>query len=275
MSKESGVMLPLLAVLLDAQTRPWPQAAKRAWNFAPPLVVYALLRAHALAGATLPPPAEYFRVATTSQAFFTAVDVLGRDARLLVWPHPLAADYSYPALPLSTGIASARTLCTIVGLVVLAAVAIARGRRTPKLALGLAWTTIALLPVSNLVVHIGVLMAERLLYLPSVGVCLVVGASWPWLAARVRPPLATGAAAALCVSLASLTMVRNVDWQTPLALWRDSVAKQPRSALAHGNLALSCLVVGDRRCARTELETAVALDPLRADFAQALRDLPH
>jgi Tfp pilus assembly protein PilF len=87
--------------------------------------------------------------------------------------------------------------------------------------------------------------------------------------------LATGAAAALCVSLASLTMVRNVDWQTPLALWRDSVAKQPRSALAHGNLALSCLVVGDRQCARTELETAVALDPLRADFAQALRDLPH
>ena len=274
MSKESGVMLPLLAVLVDAQTRPWPRAAQRAWNFLPPLVVYGLLRAHALAGATLPPPAEYFHVATAGTAFWTAVDVLGRDARLLVWPHPLAADYSYPALPLSPGGASARTLCTIAGILVVAALAIARGRRPPRLGLGLAWTAIAILPVSNLIVHIGVLMAERLLYLPSVGVCLVAGEAWRWLGTRVRPPLATGAAVAALVSLTSLTLVRNVDWQTPLALWRDSVAKQPRSALAHGNLALSCLVVDDRACARAELQTAVALDPMRADFAQALRDLP-
>jgi hypothetical protein len=274
LSKESGVMLPLLAILLDGQLRPWPAAWRRAWTFAPALAIYLLLRVHALAGATLPPTAEYFRVATPAEAFWTAVDVLGRDVRLLVWPHPLAADYSYPALPLSPGIGSARTLCTVAAIALVTTLAIVRRRKPPRLDLGLGWFALAILPVSNLVVHIGVLMAERLLYLPSVGLSLVAGVGWQWLSERVRPPLATGAALAALVSLASLTMVRNVDWQTPLALWRDSVAKQPRSALAHANLALSCLVVGDPSCARSELQTAVALDPLRADFAQALRALP-
>jgi hypothetical protein len=123
--------------------------------------------------------------------------------------------------------------------------------------------------VSNLIVRIGVLMAERLLYLPSVAVCLLAGEAWLWLRARARPRLADGAAATAVLALAALTLMRNLDWQTPLTLWRDTVAKEPRSALAHGNLGLSCLVVGDRACARAELETAVALDPLRSDFRQA------
>ena len=47
----------------------------------------------------------------------------------------------------------------------------------------------------------------------------------------------------------------------------------PNSALAHGNLALSCLTVGDRACAREHLERAVQLDPARADYRQALEAL--
>ena len=49
--------------------------------------------------------------------------------------------------------------------------------------------------------------------------------------------------------------------------------KQPTSALAHGNLALSCATVGDRACAREHLERAVALDPERADYRAALEAL--
>jgi Flp pilus assembly protein TadD len=74
-------------------------------------------------------------------------------------------------------------------------------------------------------------------------------------------------------ALASLTVVRNLDWQTPLSLWQDTVRKQPSSALAHGNLGLSCWTVGDRACAERELRTAAALDPLRADFQQALSEI--
>ncbi len=64
LSKESGVTLPLVAVMLEARRRPLGAAARRAWPFGVALAVYAALRVHALAGATLPAPAEYFVVAT-------------------------------------------------------------------------------------------------------------------------------------------------------------------------------------------------------------------
>jgi hypothetical protein len=270
-SKESGVTLPLVALLVERATRPelrWRVTLERMWPLAAAFVVYAALRAHALAGTgeTLPPPAEYFADLSWGRATLTALDVLGRDLRLLVWPHPLCADYSYPALPVGSLAGAARTMAILVAAVVVA-------RRSRIVALALGWFAITILPVSNLVVHIGVLLAERLLYLPSVSVCLVAGAALAALTERARPALAATAATALALTLATLTMARNVDWQTPLALWRDTVAKQPRSALAHGNLGLSCVVVGDRECARRELEAAVALEPQRGDFRQALEQL--
>jgi len=44
-------------------------------------------------------------------------------------------------------------------------------------AYGLGWIAIAYLPISNLIVPHGVVMAERLLYLPSVGLALATGAA--------------------------------------------------------------------------------------------------
>ena len=279
-SKESGVMLPACAVLLELARLPpaerrWPDvwrraraALVRAWPMGIALVAYVALRVHALAGATLPPPAEYFLVASRAASTLTALDVLGRELALLVWPHPLCADYSYPAIAIGS---VPRAALTVAALVVL--VLAARRGRALFVGFALGWLGLTILPVSNLVVHIGVLMAERLLYLPSVAVCVVGGAALALLYERARPFVAHAAAAAIVVTLALVTMARVVDWQTPLSLWRDTVTKQPRSALAHGNLALSCEVVGDRDCADQELQQAVALDPERVDFREALARL--
>jgi len=251
--KESGVVLPLVAVLLDAQGRPWRAAARRAWPFVIPLALYAALRVHALAGQTLPAPAAGLSLPV-------AIDVLGRDLRLLVWPHPLVADYAI-APP-----SAARVAATLA----LLAALLATAWRWAPLRLPLAWFALTIAPVANVFVHIGVVMAERLLYLPSVAVCLVAAALDRALYARARPWLANAAVATVALTLGALTMLRNLDWQTPLALWQDTVEKQPLSALAHGNLALSCLTVGDNACAREHLERAVQLDPTRADYRAAL-----
>lgn len=265
--KESGVTLPLVAIVLDARPRRLPDAIRRAWPFAVALVAYALLRVHALAGATLPALAEYFVVATRAQSMMTAIDVLGRDLGLMVWPHPLCADYSYPSLPIASLPHAA------VGAMALAALAASawqwRAARLP-----VAWFALTIVPVSNLILRIGVLMAERLLYLPSVAMCLAAALAYDALRERARPWIARAALASVALSFTALTMARNVDWQTPLSLWRDTVDKQPQSGLAHANLALSCLTVGDGACARAELERAVALNPLRSDFRTALQELP-
>ena len=75
------------------------------------------------------------------------------------------------------------------------------------------------------------------------------------------------------VAGAGLSMARNLDWETPLSLWQDTVEKQPRSALAHANLALACNTIGDRACALRELREAIALNPHRPDYRDALEGL--
>jgi hypothetical protein len=261
--KESGVTLPLVALVADAHLRGWRAALPRVGWYAAPLAIYAALRLHA--GVTLPPPATYFAVATPLQGFFTAIDVLGRDLLLMVWPHPLSADYSFAALPISTGITSPRTALTLAALVGLAIAA----WRVRAIALAVLLFTATILPVSNLVIRISVLMAERVLYLPSMSVCLLGGAAFAATQSRARSLVA----GAVVVALTALTVQRNLDWDNPLVLWRDTVEKVPKSGLAHANLALSCWTVGDRACARAELRTAIALDPSRRDFVETLSEM--
>jgi hypothetical protein len=84
-----------------------------------------------------------------------------------------------------------------------------RRRRTIEL-LGLGWIAIAYLPVANILFPIGILTAERTLYLPSVGLVLAVGA---WLAAL--PERQWGV---LLVGLVALGSIRTF---TRVPVWRS------------------------------------------------------
>jgi hypothetical protein len=272
-SKESGVVMPAVCLLLDGHARGWKPALRRAAWFVVPLGVYAALRAHAMAGALLPVQAGYFQVATPAQAFFTPVAVLGRYLKLGVWPHPLSADYAYQQIPFANGPLDPVVAATLVTIVALTVIAVRARKQLPALGLGLAWFGIALLPVSNLFLRIGVLMAERLTYLATFGLCLAAGALLGALAKRVQPRIAAAITGAIALAFTGLTLARNVDWDNPLVLWRDTVEKSPRSGLAHANLGASCHVVGDDDCARRELAIAAQLDPTRPEFKAALDQL--
>jgi tetratricopeptide (TPR) repeat protein len=106
--------------------------------------------------------------------------------RLLLWPAHLSADYSPGDVVVSTGV----TIAHVVGALVWSAAGwIAwRWRRTvPGIAIGLAWMTITVSPVANIVVPTELLVAERTLYLPSFGIAFAlagIGVAWPWPARR-------------------------------------------------------------------------------------------
>jgi len=107
----------------------------------------------------------------------TAVAALADVTRLLVFPLTLRADYSpaertIVASPLDWRFAVG-ILCLVVWALLLA-VAWRRGRKIE--ALGLAWVALSYAPVANLIFPAGVLIAERTLYLPSVGFALAIGA---------------------------------------------------------------------------------------------------
>ena len=110
-------------------------------------------------------------VRLTTIAAFTDI------ARLLVFPLVLRVDYSPAERTLVPSFFDGRFVAGVLCFVVwagLLALAWRRGRRVE--AFGLGWIAIAFLPVANLFFPTGVLVAERTLYLPSVGLALAVGA---------------------------------------------------------------------------------------------------
>jgi hypothetical protein len=136
--------------------------------------------------------------------------------RLLVWPARLQAEYGPPGL----GVAVLGP-AEVLGLALIAA-ALWLGwwarRRAPVVTLGLLWVAISLLPVSNLIVLTGILLAERTLLLPSAGACLALGG----LAALVVPQAGAPVQRALALVFAVLLSVGAWSSAVRARIWRDN-----------------------------------------------------
>lgn len=97
--------------------------------------------------------------------------------RLLVFPLDLAADYSPRVIGIHLGWNATNVAGVVVTLMILllALISWRQRRRGRALAAGVVWFVITMSPVSNFFFMSGVLLGERLLYLPSVGFSLAVG----------------------------------------------------------------------------------------------------
>jgi Flp pilus assembly protein TadD len=203
----------------------------------------------------------------------TAIAVVAYYALRLAFPLWLSADYTAWQIPPVTTPFDPRFLCgLVVVLAVPAAFAWSRTRDRP-LALGLGLMTIPFLLIANLLFLIATIMAERWLYLPSAGFCLVAAA----LLARV-----TGAAAAtrdawkriavplavLVVLLGIRTWVRNPVWRSPMAFFSRLVETAPDSSLAHTGYGDALAADGRYAAAFAEYERALTIAPInwRAEY---------
>jgi protein O-mannosyl-transferase len=149
-----------------------------------------------------------------------------------------------------------------------AGAAVISWRRYPLIAFGLGWFFIQLLPIS--LIPRNDLLSERNLYLPSIGLFLVIVALGSYGIRRVatvlqRPQLvwfiSTGLAAMLVLVLCTFTSQRNRLYQDRLSLWSDAVLKSPDKARPHNNLGYAYALQGDWDRAIQEFRTAVRLDP--------------
>jgi Tfp pilus assembly protein PilF len=143
-------------------------------------------------------------------------------------------------------------------------------RRAPAVGFGVLWFWITLTPsvAVNLLPLASVIMAERFLYLPTVGFSLVLG----WTASRLLGPVAWGRApqvrpvpsiglAAVLLAYAVLTLWRNEDWRDEYRLYSRMVETSPGAAVPHINLAFAQLPRGEIAAANGHLREAVRLAP--------------
>ena len=276
LSKENAAVTPLLFCLLafalpaaaGLSTRPEPfspegrRALWRAGGLAAGMAcaagLYFILRPVPAGGAI---QAQWFGGQPGGVVFNTMTRALAEYLQLLVFPHPLGVDFYYAnKIPFTPRFTLTCLADTALWLAVLG-VGIAALRRAPLAATGTLWVFVALLPVLN-IVPIGLLMAERLLYLPSVSFCIMSGAGAALLPTVTRWRLPAAAIVALAFSaLAAKTWVRNADWRDARTLWEAELKKAPTDVVVNNNLAVEYTARGELDLARERLEVALRTAP--------------
>ena len=259
-SKESGIVVIAAVAIYDfvflrAKTWRWRATAYAA--VALPCLVYLGARQMVLASS----PAmkiPFTDNPITADGFWTgrltAIKVAGRGLALLVWPARLSCDYSYRAIPVSTGI-DGGTLAGAAVLLGLIAVLVWCYRHRPAIAFLIAFGLAAFLPTSNLLFPIGTIMAERFLYLPALALAGCLAALALGTARRFGVERSACAVLAVIVlGFGARTFARNFDWKDEHTLWTSAEAAYPTSYRPHTSLA-----EGDLNTALRETNQTLAI----------------
>ena len=131
-----------------------------------------------------------------------------------------------------------------------------RTRRTrPIASLGIVWFFLALAPTST-IIPLNQVMNEHRLYLPGVGIAMLVGTLF--LDPHRRAWWAVPVTAAL---LCALTLRRNADWADPVRIWQSAVEVSPESGGAWNSLGAQLRRRGDLDGADAAFRRCLDLDP--------------
>lgn len=193
LAKEHGVLLPLLLLMmeaalhgslfvLDVDGRARSRLLARVLVYE--VVVYLAVRFAVLQGFAGDTPHPSLVGLSMVQRLWVMLALVPEFARLFWWPAALFADYS----PLAVPVLSSPGLGHVAGaawLLLALALFVYSWRRDRIVACALLFVAMAVAPISNILVATGVLIAERTLFLPSVGIVLLAGRLFQ----RVWPPL--------------------------------------------------------------------------------------
>ncbi len=274
-AKEHALTLPAALLLVDAWDRratggSWAALVRRRvvlWLGVVALAAGYLAAREAIVGGigagSVAPGLEALGLAARIVVMIPAFLVW---ARLLVFPLHLSADYAPDAFaPVLT-----LTAAHVAGLLLLAGAfgaAWAARRRLPALTFGLVWFVITASVAANILVPTGVLLAERVLFLPSVGAAIVIGALWE------RLP-ATGAAwagtALVLALLGARTLERIPVWRQQERFYQALLRDAPDSYHTHWARGARAFDQGDARTGEHEYFTAIRIHPEDAAVVQEL-----
>ena len=196
--------------------------------------------------------------------------------RLLTWPMTLSADYAPEKVMGVLQWGTPQFEGAVFVVLALAATVLA-WRRDRWMGFGLAWAIISLGPVANIAFASGIVLAERTLFFPSLGVALALArgweAVWPYLAPR-RVLAAAGAVATvgMLVAYGQRTIARGPVWLDNETLFRQMVRDQPTDYKGHH--ALGAHLYQDRQFAEAERELRLAY-VLYPSYPGGLLDLGH
>jgi hypothetical protein len=257
LAKESAIVGIPLAAALPWITGPTPSLpAPRAAARRAPAILWAAIASSALLYLVLRAAGAGFATGMRPPSSVRAVDLLGALGfyfRALLWPRVtgvvLTAVLSDPA----------DVLLGLLAVVSFVAGALLAVRRRSRIALwALAWIALGLVPPLALVVRAisETPVADRYLYLPSVGAALLVGLALARLPRRWERA-GVGVAAAVLLAWTALTVKGVAIWRDDLRFWNNAVAAAPAEGFARLKLAVALARSGDAASAEAMNRSAL------------------
>lgn len=244
--KETAVLLPLFITIEHWSNAGRPPLGKHFFTsllkaLSPQLLVvfaYLMLRGQLFPIVTWKHAAVDQQLLTTRLGLI--LDTLGRAAHLLIFPFPQAAEHGLAAFDNHNQLILSPAHEVIGGAFLLALIAIAllTRRRAPVIALGSATILVSLLPTANLIpTHLQCSIYERFLFLPTLGLALLLAGLLPILART--PALRKLSTAALVGILALYCMqgtARAEDYASTERFWTHEKQVNPLSTVAQQSL---------------------------------------
>lgn len=176
----------------------------------------------------------------------TAFYILGLYLKLLVFPHPLASDYSYPQIPIVTFL-NPLALFSLLFYLAAGIYSIIKFTKKSLIVFGIIFYFIPLSLIANVLFLTKSTMADRFLYVPSLGFCLVVAVL---LTTWFKLPLAKqnyekfsllftknkglmGLTTVILLLFSIKTIARNPDWKNDYSLFSKDSQTSSRSSRIH------------------------------------------
>jgi len=185
---------------------------------------------------------------TFANRLATNILIFGNYLKLLVFPHPLSWDYSYPHFQI-VGFNYPWVILTAVLLLTGIVLAVLGIRTKNKYAWSLLFFLISFSVVSNFFILIGSTLGERFLFFPSIAFCFFLVVLIQDLdkkyANRRRKYAIPMLTAILLIPMAAKTISRNAEWESNESLFISGVEATPNNSRAVSALASVYRVRGE------------------------------
>ncbi len=263
LSKENAIVLPAILLLTSPRGRRWIRLLPMIFV----ALAYLAMRYSVLGGLGIPVSAQYMGGRLTYfERLLTSGRVFIEYLILTFYPLHLAGDYDYNAIPIANFVDWDAWL----GLVLIAATVVTAyfyRHRNWAVSLGLSFALIAFIPASNWIMPISILMAERFLYLPMIGLALVGATALSQLEdRRLRRLVGIGALSTAIVLCNSHDYIRRDDF----TFFKNMVRVVPNSAKARLGWGFALTKAGRNDEAERELEAGLRIIPDYPELLAAL-----
>ena len=239
------VLLPLALYLFQGLSV--GKSITSVWPYLLVFIVYYAIRSHIVAPMNEASNTDLlnnpYALASDKEKMATEISTAFNYFRLLVFPYPLSADYSYNQIPYKDFLHPMVWLSLIFHLgLVRAFFYYLKRKNVLSFAIGMYLSHLML--VCNLFFDIGATMGERLIYHSSVGFAIAFGYFAYLGFQKIKSPetgrlVLMGGITVILLLCSWVTVARNADWKNNFTLFSHDLKNAPNSIIINANVASS------------------------------------